>query len=103
VAEDVGRHNTVDKLAGLCLTRGVPTRGLILLTSGRVSSEMLAKAARMGTPVVISRTAPTSLSVEQARAWGITLIGYARGRRFRVYAGEGRIRPEGTPTPPPTS
>ncbi len=91
VAEDVGRHNTLDKLVGSCLRRRMPTAGRILLTSGRVSSEMLSKAARMEAPLVISRTAPTSLSVALARAWGITLVGYVRGRTFRVYAHPRRI------------
>jgi FdhD protein len=91
VAEDVGRHNTVDKLAGLCLRQNQPLRDRILLTTGRVSSEMLVKAARMGTPVVISLSSPTSLSVELARLWNIALIGYARGDRFRVYAGAHRV------------
>lgn len=91
VAEDVGRHNTLDKLTGLCLRRNVATGGRVLVTSGRVSSEMLGKAARMDVPVVISRTSPTSLSVELAQAWDITLIGYARGRGFRVYAGSHRV------------
>lgn len=91
VAEDVGRHNSVDKLAGLCLRRNYPLRGLILLTTGRVSSEMLVKAARMSAPVVVSLSSPTSLSVELARLWNVTLIGYARGSRFLVYAGEHRI------------
>lgn len=103
VVEDVGRHNTVDKLAGYCLRREVPMQDRILLTSGRVSSEMLTKAARMGTPVVVSRTASTSLAVDLARAWNVTLIGYARGRGFRVYAGEHRVRWNGTTDTPPTS
>jgi len=91
VAEDVGRHNSVDKLAGLCLRHNYPMRDLILLTTGRVSSEMLVKAARMNAPVVISLSSPTSLSVELAHRWSIALIGYARGRSFRVYAGGHRI------------
>jgi FdhD protein len=90
-AEDVGRHNTLDKLRGLALIEGVRTRDRVLLSSGRVSSDMLVKAARMGAPVVVSRTSPTSLSLALARAWNITLIGYARAGRMNVYAGAGRL------------
>lgn len=91
VAQDVGRHNTIDRLAGRALREGIPTAGTILVTSGRISSEMLAKAARMRSPIAISRTSPTSLSVELATAWNVTLVGYARGASFRVYSAPERI------------
>jgi FdhD protein len=86
VAEDIGRHNTVDKLWGQATKRGLSTAGLILLATGRISSEMLGKAAKMGVPVVVSRTSPTSLSIQLARAWNITVVGYARRDRLRVYS-----------------
>jgi len=91
VTQDVGRHNTIDRLVGRALREGIQTRGAILLTSGRISSDMIAKSARMGAPVAISRTSPTSLSVELAAAWNITMIGYARGSRFRVYSAPQRV------------
>jgi FdhD protein len=92
VAEDVGRHNTLDKIRGECLLAGIPTRDRILLTSGRISSEMIAKARSMDVPIVVSRTSPTAMSVRLAREWGMTLVGYARAPRLRVYAGAERIR-----------
>lgn len=86
LAEDVGRHNTIDKISGICLLEGIQTQGMALLATGRISSEMLRKTARMGCPIVASRNSPTSLSVEMAQAAGITLIGYARQGRLRAYA-----------------
>jgi FdhD protein len=91
MAEDVGRHNSLDKIAGMYMLGNVSVTKKILLTTGRVSSDMLQKAARIGASIVISRTSPTSLSVELAEKWGITLIGYARRDRFNLYTHPGRI------------
>jgi FdhD protein len=91
IAEDIGRHNTIDRLRGECLRREIDPAGLVLLTSGRVSSEMINKAVQMGCPVVASRTSPTSLTVELARAWNITLCGYVRRNRMKVYAHPERL------------
>jgi FdhD protein len=92
VASDVGRHNTLDKIQGQCLLEGIDTRDHVLLTTGRLSAEMLNKAAKMQVPVLVSRTSPTDLAVEMAKAWGITLIGYARGEQIHVYSGEERVK-----------
>jgi FdhD protein len=91
VASDVGRHNTLDKIQGQCLLEGVDTKDRILLTTGRLSAEMLNKAAKMQVPVLVSRTSPTDLAVEMSKAWNITLIGYARGKQIHVYSGEERV------------
>ncbi|MCS6879848.1 MAG: formate dehydrogenase accessory sulfurtransferase FdhD [Oscillochloridaceae bacterium] len=90
-AYDVGRHNAVDRLAGLSLVRGVPTTGRVLLVTGRVSTEMLHKAARLGIPLVASRNSPTESAVRLARAWGVTLCGYVRGRRMHLYSAPERL------------
>jgi FdhD protein len=90
-AEDIGRHNTLDKIAGLCLMNNVFPAKRILITTGRISSEMLQKAARLGAPILISRTSPSSLSIEMAERYGITLIGYARRHRFNVYSNGQRV------------
>lgn len=99
-AEDVGRHNTIDKLAGKALQSGLETRQRIILTSGRISSEMLNKARRMGVPLVASRTAPTSIAVQLARAWNICVVGYVRRGRMQVYTHPERLGLE-TITPAP--
>ncbi len=91
LAEDVGRHNTLDKIRGDCLMRGVSTDDRILISTGRISSEMITKAAKMRVPIVVSRTSPTHLAVELARAWNIALVGYARGGQMQVYTGIERI------------
>jgi FdhD protein len=90
-AEDIGRHNTLDKIAGLCLMKNIFPEKRVLITTGRISSEMLQKAARMQTPILISRTSPSSLSIEMAERYGITLIGYARKHRFNVYSNSQRV------------
>lgn len=90
-AEDIGRHNTLDKIAGLCLMQNVFPENRILITTGRISSEMLQKAARLQAPILISRTSPSSLSIEMAQRYEITLIGYARRNRFNVYSGGHRV------------
>jgi FdhD protein len=101
-AEDIGRHNTLDKIAGRCLLDGInPLQG-VLITTGRVSSEMMQKAARLGASIVISRTAPSSLSIDIAEQAGITLIGYARRDRFTVYCHPERVvtdPTDGQPSP----
>jgi FdhD protein len=91
VAEDIGRHNTLNKIQGECLLRGLSIRDGLLLTTGRVSSEMLLKAAKMQAPVVVSRTSPTGRAISLARDLGIALVGYARGSRLSVYSHPERL------------
>jgi len=91
VAEDIGRHNTLDKIQGECLLKGISTRDRLLLSTGRISSEMLLKAAKMQVPVVVSRHSPTDSAVSLARDLGITLVGHARGDRLSVYSHQERL------------
>jgi FdhD protein len=84
-AEDIGRHNTLDRIAGEALFKGIDLAGKILVTSGRVSSEMAAKAAVLGIALVASRTSPTDMAVRLCNAAGIVLAGYVRGGKFNVY------------------
>lgn len=90
-SEDIGRHNTIDKIVGECILRNIPLGDKILLSSGRVSSEIIVKVAKLGLPMIVSCSAPTSLSVELAAETGITLVGFVRGRRLNIYTHENRI------------
>jgi FdhD protein len=95
VAEDVGRHNAIDKVKGEALLRDIPTVDRVLLSTGRISSEMLLKAARMGVPVVASRTSPTEMAVALAEQLGVTVCGYVRPDGLNLYAGDAvEITPE---------
>jgi FdhD protein len=85
-AEDIGRHNTLDRLAGEALFRGVDLRGKMLITSGRISTEMVAKAARLGIGLLASRSSPTNRAIELCKQAGITLVGYLRGESLEVYS-----------------
>ncbi|RNC66019.1 MAG: formate dehydrogenase accessory sulfurtransferase FdhD [Desulfuromonadales bacterium] len=85
-AEDLGRHNTLDRIAGEALLKGIDLKGKILVTSGRVSTELAGKSAHLGLAVIASRTSPTDMAVTMCAKAGITLIGYVRGGKFNVYA-----------------
>ena len=91
VAEDIGRHNTLDKIQGECLFKGLSTGNCLLLSTGRISSEMLLKAARMQVPVIVSRHSPTGSAVALARDLGIALVGRVRGDRLSVYSHPKRL------------
>ncbi|RJX24169.1 MAG: formate dehydrogenase accessory sulfurtransferase FdhD [Dethiobacter sp.] len=90
-SEDIGRHNAVDKIVGECIIKNIPLDDKILLSSGRLSSEIVLKGAKLRLPLIVSRSAPTSLSVELAEQTGITLVGFARGRRLNIYSHDYRI------------
>jgi FdhD protein len=90
--EDVGRHNALDKLVGWALAEGrLPLADALLMVSGRVSYEILQKAIAAGIPVVAAVSAPSSLAVDLAERFGVTLVGFLRGDSMNVYAGKERV------------
>lgn len=91
MGEDIGRHNTLDKVIGKCLKNNIHTKDKILMTTGRIASEILKKAVTLEIPVIASLSSPTSEAVSLAELLGVTLIGYARGKNMIVYSNEDRL------------
>lgn len=91
-AEDVGRHNAVDKVVGEAAMKDVFFENSVLATTGRLTSEIVVKAANVGIPIVVSLSAPSDRGVKIAEMVGLTLIGFTRGKRFNVYTNPERIK-----------
>ncbi len=89
--DDIGRHNAVDKIRGAAFLEDSPLSDKILITTGRLTSEIVIKVAKMGVPILVSRSAPTTLALDLAGRVNLTLIGYVRGERLSVYAGHERV------------
>jgi FdhD protein len=94
-SEDIGRHNAIDKIFGQCLLEDIPTNDRIVITSGRISSEILLKVARRNVPIIVSKSAPTDLGVKLANDLGITLLGFVRGKRMNAYTHDWRVSQDG--------
>jgi FdhD protein len=91
VRTDIGRHNALDKLYGYSILNRVPVRNKIIVFSGRISSEVLLKAAKIGVGIVLSKSAPTDLAIKLAKDLNITAVGFIRGKSFNVYSCPERI------------
>jgi FdhD protein len=88
---DIGRHNALDKIYGYCLMNGIPTKDKILAFSGRISSEVLLKVAKIGAGVILSKSAPTELALQMAEDLNLTAIGFIRGKTMNIYTHPERI------------
>ncbi|WP_411843226.1 formate dehydrogenase accessory sulfurtransferase FdhD [Salinicoccus sp. HZC-1] len=88
---DIGRHNALDKLYGYCIENRIPVRDKVLVFSGRISSEVLTKAAKIGVGIVLSKSAPTDLAIKLAEDLNITAIGFIRGESFNIYTHPWRV------------
>ena len=93
--EDIGRHNAMDKVFGECLLKDIPTDDRLVITSGRISSEILLKVSKRNIPILVSKSAPTNLGVKLANDLGITLVGFVRGKRANVYTNSWRVTVDG--------
>ncbi len=89
---DIGRHNALDKLSGYCIINRIPLKDKIIAFSGRISSEVLLKAAKIGVGIILSKSAPTNLALDLAEELGITAVGFIRGNGFNVYTHQERIQ-----------
>ena len=89
---DIGRHNALDKLLGYCLIHHIPVRDGVIAFSGRISSEVLLKAAKIGVGVILSKSAPTDLAIDLADDLNITAIGFIRGGSFNIYSHPERVK-----------
>ncbi len=86
-ADDIGRHNAVDKVAGMALQNDVRLQDSYLICSGRISSEIVKKCIRLGVPLIVSQSAPTSEAISLGWEYKIYIIGFTRGKRFNIYTG----------------
>lgn len=91
IREDIGRHNTIDMLGGYALLHDLSLSDKLLITTGRISSEMALKAWTIGVPIVVSHSAPTSRALDVLNLAGLTLIGYVRGNKMNIYTHSERV------------